>query len=202
MTRTLLQIFLLRILFFGFGDVFAQDWELAKEKDGIKVYTRQVEGSKHKAFKGETEFRADFESVSSLIEDVKKFDVWDDDITEIRVLGQEKGKMLKYYVAYDVPWPLADRDLCVEASIRTDPVTGSKHIDARSIPEAMPQGDGLVRIINYWQKWTIQPDGNGMIHLTVEGFADPAGDIPAWVANLAITKSPMNMLRAIREYFE
>lgn len=189
----------LLILLSGRGTAWAQEWEFAREKDGIKVYTRFEKESKFKSFKGELDIEADLSEVSSLIEDVKNFDRWDEDVSEIRVLEQEEGKMLKYYVVYDVPWPLHDRDLCVEAVITADQATGSKLILARSVPEAVPLNDDLVRIIDYRQKWILQPKENGIVHITIEGYADPAGDIPAWIVNMAITDTPLNILRAVKE---
>jgi len=195
--------FILLLFFIIFHDkMVAQEWEFAKEKDDIKVYTRPEEGSKFKAFRGETDVRSDVSSVCALVEDVKNFDIWDEDVTEIRVLAQEAGKMLQYYVVYDVPWPFEDRDLCIEADITTDEASGARFITARALPDAVPLKEGLVRIVKYWQKWIITSDGNGIVHLEVEGFAEPAGDIPAWIANMAITDSPLNMLRSIRKHFE
>ena len=190
---------LLLILFSGQGTLFAQEWEFAKEKDGIKIYTRFEKESKFKSFRGELEIEADLAAVSALIEDVKNFDRWDEDVSEIRVLEHEEGKWLKYYVVYDVPWPLKDRDLCVEAVITADPSSGARLILARSVPEAFPLNDDLVRIADYRQKWILQPKENGIVHITIEGFADPAGDIPAWIVNMAITDTPLNILRAVRD---
>lgn len=177
----------------------AQEWKFAKEKDGITVYTKEQTTSNCKSFKGETELLAELSAVSGLIEDVKNFDRWDEDVSEIRVLEHEQGRMIRYYVVYDVPWPLKDRDLCVEATISSDLATGAILFVAKSIPEAVPLDDDNVRIIDYWQKWIILPEGNGKVHLTVEGFADPAGDIPAWIVNMAITDTPFHMLKSIRE---
>ena len=177
----------------------AQDWEFAKEKDGIKVYTRYENESRYKSFKGEIDIKADISAVSSLIEDVKNFDRWDEDVTEIRVIKHDQGKMIRYYVVYDIPWPFKDRDLCVEADITTDKASGSQLIQARSVPDIVPLNDDMVRIVDYRQEWIIQPEKNGYIRLIVEGFADPAGDIPAWIVNMAITDTPLNMLSSIRD---
>ena len=183
------------------GKIIAQEWKLAKEKDGIKIYTRQEQESNFKSFKGETDVRADMAMVSAMIEDVEKFDEWDEDVSEIRILAQEPGKTLKYYVVYDIPWPFQDRDLCVEATISDDHDTGTKLIRSVSATEAVPLKEGTVRIVSYWQNWTIQPKENGLVHLILEGFADPAGDIPSWIANIAITNTPLNILKAIRDKF-
>ena len=195
----------LNIIFFlllSRGMAFAQEWEFAKEKDGIKIYTRNEPGSHFKCFKGELDIKADASVVSSLIEDVESFAKCDEDVDEIRVLEQVKGKMLTYYVVYDVPWPFKDRDLCVEATITTNQAEGSIKISAKSVPEAVPLDEDKERITEYWQNWFIQPGENNMVHIVLEGFADPAGEIPAWIANMAITDTPLNMLRAIKETIE
>jgi hypothetical protein len=189
------------IIFFALPALQAQSWHLEKDKDGIKVYTRPEPGSNFKAFKGETEVHAALDDVIAIIEDVEQFDVWDEDVKEIRVLEREPGKFLKYYVVYDLPWPLQDRDLCVEAVFSADKNNGNILLISGSIPEAVPLQDGIVRITTYWQKWILEPQEKGVVKVMVEGFADPAGDIPAWIANMAITDTPLNMLREIRKMF-
>lgn len=178
----------------------AQGWELAMEHDGIKVYTRPEPGSSFKAFKGEVLLDASVEDICELLEDVEKFDEWDEDVAEIRVLSQEKAKFVNYYVKYDTPWPAQDRDLCVSAWFSKESGSGKILLESSSRPELVAIDEDYIRIIEYHQKWIIEPVSNGNVHLTVEGFADPAGSIPAWIANMAITKTPKNMLISIREY--
>ncbi len=86
----------------------------------------------------------------------------------------------------------------MEATISDDPNTGCRIFSAISAPDAVPRDPHLVRIVDYWQKWIIVPAANGHVHITMEGFADPAGDIPAWLANMAITDTPLNVLGEIR----
>jgi len=190
------------ILMISGMELKAQEWEFAKERDGIKIYTSHDTASSYKLFKGEIDLHSDVNTVSNLVEDVLNFDKWDDDISLIKVLGAEPGRSIRYYVQYDVPWPATDRDLCVKSEIRTDPVTGERVILSWSDPEALPEDPEFIRIEKYWQKWTITSSVAGKVHLTLEGYADPAGDIPAWIVNLAITNTPLNMLRKIRETLE
>lgn len=177
----------------------AQVWECAKDRDGIKIYTCHDTASSYKLFKGEIDLHSDVATVSKLIEDVRNFDIWDDDIKLIKVLDYKPGKFIKYYVQYDVQWPFTDRDLCVEAKITTDSLSGVRIISSWSAPDLLPVDSQYVRIEQFWQKWTIAPVAPGKVHLTLEGFADPAGEVPAWLSNMAITNSPMNMLKKIRE---
>ena len=170
------------------------------EQDGIKVYTRPEPGSSFKAFKGEVLLNATVEDICELLEDVEKFDEWDEDVAEIRVISQEKAKFVNYYVKYDTPWPAQDRDLCVTARFSEESGSGKIFLESSSRPELVPIDEDYIRIKEYHQKWIIEPKGDGNVFLTVEGFADPAGSIPSWIANMAITKTPKNMLISIREY--
>ena len=184
------------------GNLSAQDWNFIKESDGIKIFTRSEESSALKSFKGEADLKTDMEKISKVIQQTENYDLWNDDISEIKVLGYEKDKYIKYYLVYDVQWPFSDRDLCVEALISTNPVTGKRVVLATPLPGVIPENPDMVRITNYWQQWTMEPAGNGMIHLTLEGSVDPGGNIPAWLTNLVISNTPLNIMRQVREQVE
>jgi len=130
----------------------AQPWEFIKERDGIKIYTRKEKGSPLKSFKGVTEVHSTMEMIGTIVGNVKNFDWWDDDIRRIDVLAFEENVYSQYYLIYDVPWPFQDRDLCVDAQVTIDSVTGTKVILARPLPDVIPEEDNIIRINNYWQK--------------------------------------------------
>jgi len=184
------------------GNLSAQNWKFIKERDGIKIYTRSEESTALKSFKGEADLKTDMERISKVILKIESYDLWNDDINEIKMLGYEKDKYIKYYLVYDVPWPFNDRDLCVEAMITNDPVTGISVVLATPLSGVIPENPDMVRITNYWQQWTMEPAGNGMIHLTLEGSVDPGGSIPTWLINLAITDTPLKIMRKVREQVE
>lgn len=184
------------------GRIAAQAWEFVKEKDGIRLYTRTQPGSSLKSFKGIMDLRVPVEKVYDLIGNVKNVDWWDKNVKEIRVLSYEKEKHSQYYLVYDAPWPVTDRDLCVDATITTDPATGFRTVKALPMPDLVPENPDRIRIRNYWQSWTIEPRANGVIHITLEGFVDPAGSVPDWVYNMVITGTPYKVMNGIRERLE
>jgi hypothetical protein len=179
--------------------LYSQTWKFVKEKDGIKVFTRQELGSSLKSFKGVADLTTNVAKVYALIGHVSSNDNWDKNIRELRVLSSQKDKSFSYYLIYSIPWPLHDRDLCVEAKITRDTGTGEVVIFAQSRPQLVPENENYVRIRNYWQKWIIQPLDKDHIRLTLEGYADPAGSIPGWLYNMVITDTPLNMIHDIRE---
>jgi hypothetical protein len=86
-----------------------------------------------------------------------------------------------------------------EVLLSKDTQTVAKTVFSKQLRNVFPQYEGLVRVTHFWQKWTIQPMKSGMIHVTLERFIDPAGDIPAWLYNMVIIYIPMRLLRDIRQ---
>lgn len=190
------------ILLFQGVKLHCQEWDFVKEKDGVMLYTRQEQNSSLLSFKGVVELHTTSEKVCTLIENVSNFDTWDDDIGGMVVFDHIKGKYLRYYLVYDLPWPVTDRDLCVEAFISCDSATGGMTLSAAPIPDFIPEKKEFIRIRKYWQTWTIQPVGNGMVSVILEGFADPAGSIPGWLYNMVILDTPFKMLSETQKSVE
>lgn len=182
--------------------VSGQEWKFIKEKDGIKIYTRNEDSVAIKSFKGVADFQTTMEKMSKLIGRIESFEWWDEDVTEIKVLDYKEEEFIKYYVVYDVPWPLSDRDLCAEAKITNDPVTGKRMVRATALDGVIPEKPGLVRIKNYWQQWVMEPQGKGLVHVVLEGSVDPAGHIPTWIVNMIITDTPLNIMTKARNVVE
>jgi hypothetical protein len=130
---------------------------------------------------------------------VKNNDWWDKDLRQIKILVFEKDKYFQYYLVYHVPWPFTDRDLCLESKMTTDSLTGEIVILNTPIANVIPEKPGLIRVKKYLQKWTAQPLKNGIIHLTLEGYLDPAGDIPDWVYNMMINESSIKVMRRVQK---
>ncbi len=179
-----------------------QSWEFAKEKGGVKVYTRKQPGSSLKSFKGVADINAPVEKVNNLIGNVKNVDWWDKNVIELKILAYEKEKYAKYYLVYDSPWPVTDRDLCVESIIHTDPATGIRTVEAKPLPNLEPEHPDRVRIRNYWQKWRVEPKGPNLVHVELEGFVDPGGSVPDWVYNMVITSTPLKVIGGIKTRLE
>lgn len=180
----------------------AQDWKFEKESEGIKIYTRNEENVAVKSFKGVADFKTTMDKMKKVIGRIDSFDWWDENVKDIQVLAYEEEKFIRYYLVYDVPWPLSDRDLCVEAIITNDPATGIRTVKATPIDGLIPEKPDLVRIKYYWQQWKMEPLENGLIHVELEGSVDPAGIIPAWIVNMAITNTPLNVMTKARNVVE
>ncbi len=179
-----------------------QDWKFIKERDGIKIYTRNDENNPVKSYRGEVDLKTTMDKLRLVIGNIKSFDWWDESISQIKVLDYKEEHYIKYYLVYHVQWPFEDRDLCVQSVITNDSVTGVRKVMATPLLDVVPEEHGKVRIKNYWQSWTMTPEADGMIHLTLEGSVDPGGNIPAWLVNMVISDTPLNIIKKVRAKVE
>jgi hypothetical protein len=191
------------ILIFSFAlmlscSMAAQSWDFIKEKDSIKIYTREEAGQSLKSYRGVTDINAPAEYIFDMLEDVNNTDWWDKNLTQIKVLLNEKDKRAQYYLVYDLPWPVIDRDLCVDVMMTIDPVTCERKIAAVLLPGVIPERKDMVRIKDYRQTWTLIPAGKEMTHVVLEGFVDPAGSIPDWISNKLIIDLPFKAISEVK----
>jgi hypothetical protein len=181
------------------SNLTAQTWKFVKTKDGTSLYTRQEKNSQLKSFRAEAIMRTDIEKISALIGNPLNHDWWGTDVSLVKVLAYEKEKHIRYYVVYDVPWPFTDRDMASDVVISKDTASGIRVVLSRPLPGVIPEKPGLIRITNFWQKWTLRPLNNGTVSVTLEGFVDPAGKVPAWLYNLVIIDSPLKLMREVEK---
>jgi hypothetical protein len=170
-----------------------------KEKDGIKIYTRNEPNSQLKSFKGDVTFKADINKVNLIVGDARNIDWWDKDIIEKRAISFEPNKYIRYYLVYNVPWPFSKRDLALEARISTEPATGDRIVYSKPILNLVPENPDYIRIKNFWQKWTVKSLDNGYVRVILEGFVDPGGNIPWWIYNSVITETPLRVMIGMRD---
>jgi len=184
------------------SSIAAQAWDLIKEKESIKIYTSVEAGKSLKSYKGVTDINAPLEKIYAVMENVNNTDWWDKNLTQIKVLLYEKDKRARYYLVYDLPKPVTDRDLCVDVNISIDLVTGERKIIAVALNGVIPERNNMVRIKDYRQTWTIIPTGKEMTHVVLEGFVDPAGTIPDWISNMVIIESPIKAISGLKKRME
>lgn len=178
-----------------------QSWEFAKEKDGVKLYTRKEPGKTIRGYKGVATIMAPADKVLSLVENANNTSWWDKNVTVIKVLLYEKMKRARFYMVYDLPWPVTDRDLCVEATVEVYPGGGGS-VTTLPLPGCAPESSDYIRIRQYRQKWTILPAQGNSATITLEGYVDPAGSIPDWLSNMIVVDSPLKVINTVRSTLE
>lgn len=162
-----------------------QGWEMVSDKDGIKVYRKEIPGSDLIAFKGVKLMPAPIAKVAQVLldPDEGKKKQWVDMIKEFKVL--EAGEMENVcYSSYDLPWPLADRDYVIKSKMTIDNEGNQILIDLRSTehPDA-PKTIG-VRALLAKSLYRLVPKPGRTTEVTVEIQTDPKGELPKWLVNI------------------
>jgi hypothetical protein len=174
-------------------------WRVDKEKDGIRVSTRVVDGWSIREFRGETRIAARLSALAAVIDDLSALHELNDLVTEARELDRESPTRYRYYTATAMPWPLSDRDLVNQRSIAQDPATLAVTITDGAVADVVPPRKGFVRMDKSHQTWELTPGANGEVAVSVRVLADPNGPIPSSIINAMSVDIPFQTLTKVRE---
>lgn len=194
-------LFFCTILFIT-TDAFAQSWNLAKDKNGIKVYTRKMSGNTLKDFKGKVSIKASADKVAALLKDIDNYESWMPGCSDSRILKQEGNTFYQYFVQ-DAPWPVSDRD-CVTKCVVSKNGDGSYQFDivqANNFKGA-PTSKSNVRIPSINSYWKITPTGTDACQVEYFANSDPGGSLPDWLVNSAVVDQPFDTLTNLRKKAE
>jgi ribosome-associated toxin RatA of RatAB toxin-antitoxin module len=176
------------------------DWEQAKNKNGVRVFTKEVEGSPLKEFLGKTILEATPSAVVALIKDPGSYTTWLHDCKGAELLKENGNKEWFVYLRNGAPWPVSDRDVILNAKLTVDPKT--KAITIRMTNTDLltrPVPSGVVRIPKLTGLWKIQPLDGGKVEVSYQAHTDPGGNIPDFAANLVVVDIPYNTLSNMKK---
>jgi hypothetical protein len=172
----------------------AADWELKKDKDGIKLYTRAEEGYSLKAVKAETVFNASLETCVAVLRDIDHLIELFPDCSKVLKVKQDETSQI-HYLQLKAPWPVTDRDGAFGLEYSYNAVEKTVTVAARMVAGAHPEQAGFVRLNKGTGTWKFKRIDATHTSLEYYYLGDPGGSIPAWVANSVIEESPYRMLQ-------
>lgn len=173
-------------------------WELRKEKNGIRVFTRTNEKSSFDLLKAECFMPYRLTQVLSLITDVENHPRWVYNATETRPIKVTSALDFYYYGVTDAPWPASDRDLIFHVTASQNPNTKIIEIDVHCVPDMLPEVEGKVRVPRSHSTWTLKPAEKG-VWVTYTLDIDPGGSLPAWLVNMATVDGPYLSFEAMKK---
>lgn len=179
-----------------------EPWTLAKDADGIKVFTRSVANSSFQEFKGEIELEASVNKVVKVLKDADSFQKWMPDLAESKLLSSSEKEQF-HYLENAAPWPVSSRDGVYHFTFSHAEDVGSvaTMVYVKAVPDYLPRQDGKVRITTCDGFWKIVETTNG-VSVTYQAHANPGGTIPGWLVNWTVVDTPFNTLKNLREYLQ
>ncbi len=176
-------------------------WKEKLDKEGIKIYTSKVQGSKYNAVRGVMTAKANITSLVALVQDTSSCPQWAEFCKESRVHKKISDTEYYIYTYNDIPFPVTDRDAVTKVVWKQDPDT--LKVSMRSTPtKGLIEKTKAVRIEEADSQWHFTPlkDGSTL----VESFAhiNPNGPTPAWLTNMLLVKAPFKTMKNMRAIAE
>lgn len=173
-------------------------WELRKDKEGIKVFTRPVQGSSILEFKAEMTVDAPLDRVLELYDNADRFPEWFYQCMESRLLERRAEEGSLVYFVLDMPWPVSDRD-AVYARSKSTEANGDIVFHLQQKPGAYPEQPGRVRVPYLTGGWRFHILSEKQTAITYQQHSEAGGHIPSALVNKLAVNIPFHTLRNFRE---
>ena len=182
---------------FSNNTITVSDWELAKNKDGIKVHTRQSAGSKIKEFKAVTTVSCEMKSLEDIIDKVEDYSSWQKNIATSKVLMEEDTNKSFVYLTTKMPMLISNRDV-VLYSVKSLDTQGVLTYALKSSSSYGNKKEGFIRMTSVRGKWQFTPKQGGKIEVVNQFYGNPEGDLPTWLINAFIVDGPYETLANLK----
>jgi len=180
--------------------IYSQEWKLHKNSDGIKSYTRAIQGSSFYECKGVAVMNAKIELLAEIIRDIDNYPRWFANCKEVKILKKFSPDNMFIYFVYDTPWPVQDRDLVVKTRAERDWKNGFANIFVEpNTTYKYPISDDYVRISELGIIFKLVYLSREETEITMIFKVDPAGDVPASLANLVTKNHPYKTLSGMKK---
>ncbi|MBN1961278.1 MAG: START domain-containing protein [Deltaproteobacteria bacterium] len=190
----LISIFIALILILSAFSLKAANWELVKNSNNVKVYTRDVAGFTMKEFRAVTQVKTSLDSIIALMRDVAAYPQWIADCKHASILKTDGPYNFYIYLINGAPFPIQDRDLINHVEISQDQKTKTITMKLDGKPSFIEPKNDMVRVPKLEGFWQFEPLADGIIEITYQVKTDPGGNLPAWLANTTVTESPWKTL--------
>lgn len=187
------------MVFIWAGATAQSDWALRTDKEGIKVYTRNLDNTPYKAVKTVCTIDASLSRLTAVLLDIPNCADWVYSTKSCKVLRQNSPLDLFYHSEVAIPWPVSNRDFIVRLVVTQDEKTKAVTVLGENQPSYLPENKNVVRIQQSYSKWLITPLQNGKVQIEYVLQVDPGGSVPAWLINMFATKGPFETFQKLRQ---
>jgi len=174
----------------------SNEWELARNEDGVQVWTKKSPGSEYIRVKAHVKIKARLSSMIKLLEDLDScVDAYCYDTKMIRQMEMLPGYYGKYVrFKFDPPIPgFKTREYVLFAEHHQDPVTRKIEINIMSAPDMMPRDNCCIRVTHLHNNWKLTPLPNNELDIEFTQDTD-LGGMNFLLGNLALKEGMFKVL--------
>lgn len=171
-------------------------WEIDKDKDGVKIYTKLEKDSDFKSFKAVVLLNASSTEIIKILKNADRYSEWYGYTKTSKRLKQEKNSQY-IYVETIFPWPYKNRDMVYSMSIKTLN-SGDIELALKGLPMFIPKKQGIVRMKKAEGYIRLKTIGD-KTEVTYQLHSEPGSNVPPWLANSSIAEMPYKTLTGLRK---
>lgn len=190
------NIVFIALLFFG-SQQDQEGWKKALDKEGITIHTRKVDGSPFHEFLAETSMPGTIPAFKKIFSDVSNYIAWMPDCKSAELINMQNENEFAYYMEIKTPFPVANR--YTMQRVLFSEKHGELTVSLVNCENCQQPETSSVKIETAYGSWIVRQENKNEISIRFQYYADPGGDLPAWLVNSFIEKSPYNTLRLLRE---
>ena len=177
-------------------------WDLEHEEDGIQIYTKDISNSNFKAFRGTTVVNSDLINVIAHQVNIESMSEWLQDCSESELISKLNGQDMYIYQRTSAPWPVSDRDYVLHMKMTQNPDDYSVLITFEATREFSKADVDCVQVTQLTGYWRFTPLAINKVLVEYETAADPAGQLPSWLANSFVVDQPLGTLKNLKKRVE
>ncbi len=173
---------------------------LRLKNDWLKIYTCPLPSSDFLSFVAIAIIDAPQHSVLSLLYDIDVATEWVWKTREMKLLQElsnDEGRIV--YQLVSAPWPVSDREIITRSQGYMDPETSEVFIKLECVADYLPENNKYVRVPELEGAWNIIPLSENQCRVVFRLHIEPGGEIPSWLANIAVIDTPYHTLVNLRE---
>ncbi|MDQ3235842.1 MAG: hypothetical protein M3Q07_28875 [Pseudobdellovibrionaceae bacterium] len=177
---------------------YAQTWKRLYEEEGIVAY-RAEGSSRYSRYKADGVIEGNLYEVLAVMNDIPRRLEWVDNLKTIRLVAEEKEKLLRVHSVLDLPWPLTDRESLVDVAVSIDYGTQVVQLEFAAVTDpAVPIQKGLVRVPHTQGLTRLSYIDEQRIGVAYEIEFDAGGDVPAWAVKMFTEDVPAKTIKALK----
>jgi hypothetical protein len=190
---------ILGLLLFSLNIYAAKNWELIKEDEGIRIFSKSDNNSEFIEIKGVSETRGSLKPFVALMRDVNNFKNWMHAIKRSSVIERINENHFSYYLHSDIPWPGRDRDVVLNLRISRNPNNKVIYTETKNIPGVIPKKEGIRRIPSVKSSWQFIPLESNRIRIIFKTRIKPGVQLPDWLADMIYNQGPYHTIKNMKE---
>jgi len=172
-------------------------WQLRKEKAGIQVYTKSIDGSPYDAVRAVTQVdNIRLMSLVALLDDVAACQDWADQCVESTVRKRISDTEAYVYTHNDLPFPVKDRDVLAHVTWSQDPGNQEVVMNSEATQGLMDKVKGRLRLTEAKTSWRFKPLVSGQIEVSNEAHINPGSSLPGWITNMLLVDTPYETIKS------